>query len=336
MFSSLFIRFDSRLRRYLRKSIYILPAVPYVSGGKSMIPVRPNYRRPIWLGLLLGLFALFLLPKAPAVLATDFVLDWSEIGFTDGASSLQTFENISDSGVTMTTEFRVLDNLFDDEEWGLYIPPDGQIKPDVSGTALALRDISSTAYPNAGYIHVRITFSQDIKINNLWMEPFYHWVEPARNIDVLKHTALQAFDAYGDSIVPISWQIYGDSLDPSQISDLIAEPHPGNGKDWLRSDYDLGQNTWSGAYGINYGNQPIRELHWYSWGYDTDTGELSNLLGSTYLGSFQFSTFPTAVTLVSVGAADRSAALGSILLVVFLFSLVTLAIMHRRPLPAVS
>jgi hypothetical protein len=332
MFSSLFTRFDSRLRRYFRKSIYILPAVPYVSGGKSMIPVRPNYRRPIWLGLLLGLFALYLLLKAPAVMAADYILDWSDIEFEDGKSELQTFPDVAGSGVTMTTEFRVLNAIF--EDIGLYIPgttPANQNMPKTIDASLRVRDINEQTYggPAVGYVLTIITFSQDIKINNLWMEPFYHWVQPANNIDVLKHAALQAFDGNGNSVTPDSWQVYASS-------ELIIVPHPSNGKDWLRSDFELGQNAWSGAYGINYGNQPIRELHWYSWGYDTDTGELSNLLGSTYLGSFEFSTFPTAVTLVSLGAADRSAALGSILLVVFLFSLVTLAIMHRRPLPAVS
>jgi hypothetical protein len=286
-----------------------------------------TYRRSIWLGLLLGIFSLFLLLKAPIALAADYILDWSQIGFVDGTSSLQTFENISGSGVTMTTEFRTLDSDFNDV--GLYIPPGGQIKPEVSGTALVLRDISSTAYPNAGYIHVRIIFSQDIKINDLWMEPFFHWLPAGNPIGVLKHAALQAFDGNGNSVTPDSWQVY-------ESSELNIVPHPSNGKDWLRSDYPIGQNNWSGAFDIDFGNQPIRELHWYSWGYDADTGELSNLLGSTYLGGFQFSTIPTAVTLVSLGAADRSAALGSILLVVFLFGLVTLAIIRRRPLPAVS
>jgi len=291
----------------------------------------PHYRRPIWLGLLLGIFSLFLLLKAPIALAADFILDWSQIGFEDGNSGPQTFYNVSGSGVDMTVEIQVLNSSFQDI--GAYIPgttPLNQDMPRIVDDALSVRDINVAAYPDAGYILTKITFSSDIKINELWMDSFYHYTGG----NVLKQLALQAFDAEGNGLVPQDHAIVGSG---SPLSEMITTAHPTNGVSWWRSSFPITQTNFTGAIGINYGNQAIRELHWYSWGYNPADGTtLQHVLGSTYLGSFQFSTFPTAVTLVSLGAADRSAALGSILLVVFLFSLVTLVIMHRRPLPAVS
>jgi hypothetical protein len=295
-----------------------------------------TYRRSIWLGLLLGIFSLFLLLKAPIALAADYILDWSQIGFVDGNSGPQTFNNVAGSGVDMTVEIRVLNSSFQDT--GAYIPgttPLNQDMPKVvvfgdNDAALSIRDINEENFPDAGYILTKITFSTDVKINELWMDSFYHYT----NDNVLKHLALQAFDAEGNGLVPQDHEIVGSG---SPLSEMITTAHPTNGESWWRSSFPITQTNFTGAIGINYGNQAIRELHWYSWGYDPADGTtLQHVLGSTYLGNFQFSTFPTAVTLVSLGAADRSAALGSILLVVFLFSLVTLAIMHRRPLPAVS
>jgi hypothetical protein len=72
-----------------------------------------TYRRSIWLGLLLGIFSLFLLLKAPIALAADYILDWSQIGFVDGTSSPQTFENISGSGCNDDDRgIRTLDSEF--------------------------------------------------------------------------------------------------------------------------------------------------------------------------------------------------------------------------------
>lgn len=263
-----------------------------------------------------GLFAL-LVVSVPAVFAADFILDWSAIGFVDGTSSLQTFNDISGSGVNMTTEFRVLDSAFQD--LGLYIPGttdlnDGMPKP--VGSDLAVRDISRD-YPG-GYILTKITFSQSVQINNLSMEAFFNWT----NGPVQKHLGLQAFDENGNGVAPVNWTTYGGS-------DLIVEAHPNNAKPWLRSNYPDTQTTYSGASDIDYGAQEIRELHWYSWGLAAN-GTLSNLLGSTYLGDFQFSTVPTAVTLTSTGVGSDATALAAVLPAFMLFGLVTLVVLRRR------
>ena len=98
---------------------------------------------------------------------------------------------------------------------------------------------------------------------------------------------------------------------------------------WLRSSYPDTQTTYSGADDIDYGTKEIRELHWYSWGYAPD-GAMSNLLGSTYLGDFQFSTVPTAVTLTSTGVISEATALAAVLPAVLLFGLVTVVLLRRR------
>jgi hypothetical protein len=256
----------------------------------------PNYF--LWLLGLLSLVLLALLPGARPVSAVqEFTLDWAQIGFVDSTSTLQTFENIGGSGVTMTTEFVVLDENFN--ELGIYVPGTGPLnaeKPKASGGALEVRDISQTVFPNAGYIKSRIIFSQDIYIKDLWMEPYYY----REDVNVMKHAALQAFKGDGVGVVPISWTPYSSG---PLISDLISQPHPGNGELWLRSDFPIEQSSYSGAFDINYGNQPVRELYWYSWGEDPDTGEFRHVLGSTLLGPFTFTLQPTAVTLQSFSPA---------------------------------
>jgi hypothetical protein len=272
------------------------------------------------LGVLAGLFAL-LGGRVPSALAADFILDWSQIGFVEGTSSLQTFTNVSNSGVDVTTEVRVLDATFQDI--GIYIPGTSSFNngmPKTVGDALAVRDISETDYPggDVGYVLTKITFSQSVMLNDLWMEAFFNWTDGG----VRKHLALQAFDEDGNGVVPVDWTIYG-------ASDLIVEAHPANGEPWLRSSYPNDQTIFSGASGIDYGDQAIRELYWYSWGFAADDS-MSNLLGSTYLGSFQFSLEPTAITLVSADVAANSSALGAISLAVLLVSLATLIIVRRR------
>jgi hypothetical protein len=280
--------------------------------------------RLVWYGILFGLFALLVAVKVPAVLAADFFLNWSQIGFVDGTSSLQTFTNVSGSGVNMTTEFRVLNGSFQDI--GPYIPGStalnqGMPKP-VNG-ALAVRDISTRDYPGAdvGYVLTKIVFSQGVEIHDLWLESFYDWSDE----NVRKHLALQAFDDNGNALVPVSWTING-------VSSLLVEPQPDNGDPWLRSSYPDGQNVFTGASEISYGNQAVRELHWYSWGY-ADDNTLSHLLGSTYLGDFQFSTIPTAVSLVSVSATGEPGALNASaagFLLVTLASLTALLLARRQ------
>jgi hypothetical protein len=278
-------------------------------------------RLAVWLGLLAGL----LVVGTGSVAAATFQLNWSQIGFVDGTSSLQTFTNVGGSGVTMTTEFRVVDASFND--LGLYVPGTSQPNqgmPKVSDTleALLVRDINQAAFPAAGYIRTQITFSDEITINDLWLEPFYHWSEQG----ILKHQALQAFDGQGNAVVPVSWQTYGGST-------LVVEQHPANGQPWLRSDFTTDQTTYSGATDVNYGSQRIKELHWYSWGEDVQNGSLTNLIGSTYLGSFTFSVVPTAVALVSVASlspAQAAAGTAPLLLLVVVLSLATLAVSWRR------
>lgn len=277
--------------------------------------------RFIWLCIMASLIALLLVVNVPAVLAGDFVLDWSSIGFVEGTSSLQTFTNVNNSGVDMTTEFRVLNAAFQDI--GIYIPGSGPLNqgiPKPDGSALAIRDISESDYPGAdvGYVFTKITFSDGITIDSLWTESFYHWAAQ----DIRKNLAIQAFDAAGNGLAPISWTIYGAST-------LIVEPHPINGEPWLRSTFPDNQNVFTGAEAITYGDQLIRELHWYSWGYAADDS-LSHLLGSTYLGDFQFSRTPTAISLVSLGAEGKADALDIVLLALLVMGLATLVVVRLR------
>jgi hypothetical protein len=246
--------------------------------------------RPIWLVALLNLCVFFFFSGTNRAAAQEFVLNWNALGFVNGTSSQQVFLDIDGSGVNMTVEFWVLDENFN--ELGLYVPgtlPGNQNMPEVGTGSLGVRDISASAFPDAGYIQTRITFSQDITINDLWMEPFYHWEDQ----DVLKHAALQAFDEDGNGLVPLTWTTYGGS-------DMVVTVHPANNEPWWRSDFPPSQITYSGSGDINFGTQAIRELHWYSWGLDPIDGTtLQNVLGSTYIGEFTFSVAPTAVSLQS-------------------------------------
>lgn len=286
-----------------------------------MISAKLSSLRLIPLLLFAGLLAL-LLVNPPAVFAADFIFDWSALGFVEGQSSQQTFTDVAGSGVDVTTEVRVLDEAFVD--LGLYIPgADGQNvgMPKAEGDALAVRDISETDYPGdgVGYVLTIITFSQPVQLNDIWMEAFFNWPGgPVR-----KHLALQAFDEIGNAVVPTSWSTYGGS-------DLVLAAHPANGQQWLRSSYPDAQTNYSGADDIDYGTEEITELHWYSWGYSPD-GDMSHLLGSTYLGDFQFSTVPTAVTLSSTDVVGVATASSMVVLPAFvLFGLATLVILRKR------
>lgn len=246
--------------------------------------------RPIWLVVLSALLLFVGLFSARPTAAQDFVLEWDQIGFVDGTSTPQTFLDINGSGVNMTIDFRVFGPDFAD--LGTYVPgttPLNANKPQASGGDLEVRDINVGLFPNAGYIQTRMVFSQDVYISDLWMESFYHWTQE----DVMKHAALQAFDADGNGLVPESWEIYGGG------SQMVVATHPGNNEPWWRSDFPVPQTVFTGVQFIDFGNQPIRELRWYSWGQDPVTGALRHVLGSTALGEFSFSTTPTAVNLQS-------------------------------------
>lgn len=275
-----------------------------------------------WLSLLLSLFSFAIFAKPQPVSAADYFLNWGDLGFVDGTSAPQTFTNIDGSGINMTIEFRVVDENFVDI--GPYIPGTGQIMPKIEDPTdegyLAVRDISSTNYPNAGYILTKMSFSENIKISgDLWMEAIFNWQAGG----TLKYQALQAFSPTGAGVVPVSWTTYGGS-------DMISETHPENGELWFRSSYPVTQTTYSGVENINYGNQAIKELHWYSWGYDPADGTtLRNLLGSTYLGNFRFSSFPTAVTLVNLGATDKPAVTAPFLVALLPFGLATIFVVRR-------
>jgi len=265
---------------------------------------------------LAGLFTLLVI-MVPAVFAGDFILDWSQIGFVSGTSSLQTFTNVNNSGVDMTTEFRVLNSAFQDI--GIYVPGTSPLNlniPHPDGTGLAVRDINDTTYPgtNIGYILTTITFSPSIMIDSLWVEPFYNWT--AQN--VRKNMALQAFDVNGIGLSPVSWQTYGGSS-------MIIEPHPDNGEPWLRSSYPNSQTSYSGAFDITYGTQLISEFRWYSWGL-VPNGNFSHLLGSSDLGDFQFTPeSPTAINLVSAGATGSKS--DNLVVTLLAFLLITLTIL---------
>jgi hypothetical protein len=281
--------------------------------------------RSIRLAFLFSLAAGLLFLSTSSVAAANFQLNWSQIGFVNGVSALQTFTNVGGSGVTMTTEFWVVDANFDD--LALYVPGASQLNEDMPKVseewgALLVRDISQTTFPDAGYIQTRLTFSDEITINNLALESFYHWTPPG----ILKHQALQAFDGQGNAVAPVSWETYGGS-------DMLVELHPANGQSWLRSDFAVTQTTYSGALDIDYGNQRIKELHWYSWGISAETGLLTHLVGSTYLYGFTFSVAPTAVTLVSLAPlknAQAAAEAAPLLLLAVVLSLVTFAAARRR------
>lgn len=250
--------------------------------------------RTIWPAFLVCLLVILLSTTTKPVAAQEFVLEWNQLGFVNGTSALQEFFDVAGSGLNMTIEVRVFDENFND--LGLYVPgtlAGNANMPQAGNGSLGVRDINATVFPNGGYIQTRIVFSQDITINDLWMEPFYHW----ETEDVLKHAALQAFDSEGNSLVPLTWTTYGGS-------DMIVGVHPGNNQNWWRSDFPASQTTYSGAGDINFGTQRIRELRWYSWGLDPVDGvTMRNVLGSTYIGEFTFSVSPTAVTLQSFAPA---------------------------------
>jgi hypothetical protein len=260
--------------------------------------------RSIWLAVVLGVFLLVLLsgPK-PSAASEEFTLDWSEIPFVSGTSAPQTFEDVAGSGVDVSVVVNVLDENFNILEYYVAAPADNGPFPRTFGdetsdyNVLGVRDIDITATPAARYIRTEITFSHDITIKDLEMGPFYHWV----NGGVLKHAALQAFTADNAAMVPLTWNIYGGST-------LVVQPHPVNGKDWLRSTFSNDQTADSGAVAIDYGSQPIRKLHWYSWGLNPADGvTFRHVLGSTYLGGFTFTKVgTTAVSLQSFSPATSA------------------------------
>jgi hypothetical protein len=296
-------------------------------GVNSMNRSRIIRIRAARLISLLGLFSILLIFAASSAAAPIYRLNWSQIGFVNGTSTLQEFVNVDDSGVDMTTEFWVLDSNFN--QIAHYKPGTTAANsdmPKVGGSAagggvLEVRDINQIDFPTAGYIQTQITFSEPISIHDLWLEPFYHWLVE----DVLKHAALQAFDEAGNALVPVNWETYGGSS-------MIVEDHPGNGQPWWRSHFSVGQNTYSGAGNIDYGNQRIKQLNWYSWGLDPDDGTFRHVLGSTLLGDFSFTVMPTAVTLVSLELPNRSVAVGVVpaFLALLAFSLITVGLNRRR------
>jgi hypothetical protein len=280
--------------------------------------------RPARLIATLGFLLLFIttLFNAQPVRAQSFTLNWGAIDYVDGMSALQIFENISDSGIDMSVEVQVFNSDFS-ENLGLYVPGLAQIMPHAGDGSFEVRDLSPTAFPGGGYIQTRIIFSQEIMITDIWMEPFYNY--PAGGGNVLKHAALQAFDANENAVVPLTWTAFGGS-------DLIVEAHPGNGEPWLRSTYPITQATYSGAFNISYGNQRIKEISWYSWGLNVGDGSFAHTLGSTLLGAFVFNAAPTAVTLVSIsaGASNNVAAVLPILLATAVIGLATTVTLKQR------
>jgi hypothetical protein len=292
-----------------------------------MIRSRTLYVSSIRLIALLSLFSFLLIFGTGPAAASNFQLNWSQIGFENGNSALQTFPDIGGSGVVMTVEVLVLDSDFSMP--ALYVPGTTELNQgmpktagDASGSDLEVRDINELEHPNGAYIQTQITFSQEITIKDLWLEPFYHWTGGR----ILKHAALQAFDAEGNAVVPLSWQTYNGS---SMIIEL--HPDPLNDQLWWRSDFPIGQNDYSGAQDIDFGDQGIKQLNWYSWGVDPTSGAFKHVLGSTLLGDFTFSVSPTAVTLVSLDASNRSVADATpVALALVLFTVATVGLSWRR------
>jgi hypothetical protein len=290
-----------------------------------MIRSRMLYVSSIRLIALLSLFSFLLIFGTGPAAASNFQLNWSQIGFENGNSALQSFPDIGGSGVLMTVEVLVLDSNF--SALGLYVPGTTELNQDMPKTAgdasrsdFEVRDINETEYPNGAYIQTRIIFSQEVAIKDLWLEPFYHWTGGR----ILKHAALQAFDAKGNAVVPLSWQTYNGS-------DMINELHPGNNQQWWRSQFSSSQTTYSGALDIDFGDQGIKQLNWYSWGVDPTSGAFKRVLGSTFLGDFTFSVSPTAVTLVSLDASNRSVADATpVALALVLFTVATVGLSWRR------
>jgi hypothetical protein len=240
------------------------------------------------------------------LLPSCFSLDWDGLGYETGNSSPQTFTNVAGSGVNMTVEVRMYNAVFADI--GPYIHPAGEY-PRINSNALSVRGIDPVAYPEAGMIVSKISFSDPISLNGLWFEPFYFWTDES----LRKEMALQLFDTEGDGIVPGHFTVYGGS-------DLVIVNHPTNTQPWLRSDFPNTQTTYSGAFGINYGSQAIEEIHWYSWNTTPDGQSFSHTIGSSYFDGFTFCRVtPTAVSLIdfqtnSVPALPWMAALVALVL----------------------
>jgi hypothetical protein len=290
-----------------------------------MIRSRTLYVFSIRLIALFSLFSFLLIFGTGPAAASNFQLNWSQIGFENGKSALQSFPDIGGSGIDMTVEVLVLDSDF--SELGLYVPGTTELNQDMpktagdaSGSDFEVRDINETEYPNGAYIQTQIIFSQEITIKDLWLEPFYHWTRGR----ILKHAALQAFDAKGNAVVPLSWQTYDGSS-------MKIEPHPKNNQQWWRSDFPIGQTEYSGAVDIDFGDQGVKQINWYSWGVDPTSGDFKQVLGSTFLGDFTFSVSPTAVTLISLDASNRSVADATpIALALVLFTVATVGLSWRR------
>jgi hypothetical protein len=251
------------------------------------------------------------------LLPSCYSLDWAGLGYETGNSSPQTFTNVAGSGVNMTVEVRIYDAGFTDI--GPYINPTDEY-PAITGNALSVRDIDPVAYPDAGMIVSKITFSDPISLNGLWFEPFYFWA--AQNLR--KEMALQLFDTEGGSIVPGHFTVYGGS-------DLVIGNHPTNTQPWLHSDFLNSQTNYSGGENINYGSQAIQEIHWYSWTTTPDGESFGHTIGSSYFDGFTFCRVtPTAVSLIDLQSSNLPALPWVVMLVALVFMTGLLLTVRRR------
>jgi hypothetical protein len=253
------------------------------------------------------------------LLPSCYSLDWAELGYEPGNSLLQTFTNVAGSSVNMTVEVRLFDADFNDI--GPYVSPANQSHPLVQVQGLfSVRDIDANEYPEAGMVVTIITFPDPISANELGFEPFFFYTQE----NIRKEMAVQSFDSEGNGIVPGNFDVYGGS-------NLVVEQHPTNSETWLRSDFPNSQTNWSGAFNINYGTQPIQEIHWYSWAKISDGQNFSHVISSSYLTGFSFCQLtPTAVSLIDLQSSNLPALPWAATLVALVFMTGLLLVVRRR------
>ena len=251
------------------------------------------------------------------LLPSCYSLDWTALGFETGNAGPQQFLNVGGSGVNMTINVRMYNAAF--EDIGPYVHTSNAF-PTITGNALTVRGISDTAYPQAGMIVSQITFSDPISLNGLWFEPFYFWASE----NLRKEMALQIFDTESNGILPGYFTTYDGS-------NLLGITHPTNNEPWLRSDFPNSQTDYSGAENINYGSQPIQEIHWYSWTTPPNGVGFSNTIGSSYFNGFTFCRVtPTAVSLIDLQSSNVPALPWVATLVAMVFMTGLLLVVRRR------
>jgi hypothetical protein len=255
---------------------------------------------------------------------------WEELGYEAGNSEPQTFEDILGLGLDVTIDVRVVDQNFNDI--GLYVsappqtpPPYPRVEDWGIGSPFSVRDINSSA--PVGRIVTIVTFSDIVTLNYIGIESVGLWTTP--NPDLYKRMALQAFDGAGNNAQGVAPGYYRVVNGSSNV-EITVEDHPTNSETWLVANVEDAVSL-SGVLDINYGTQPIQQLHWYSWAESSVDGSLSRQIGSSYLYGLTFCRVtPTAVSLIDLQSSNLPALPWVATLVAMVFMTGLLLVVRRR------